>query len=567
MKSIFKITSFLVLATFIFVACGKEEPVVVDPNLGNYKVEKIQITTTEGEDLNAQTTISAAGANAFNVDAIVPNDGKNGKWFKINFSYPQGITPLSVSPAVTDSVDFSIAKTFTINFTATEIRKYTVNVIEQAPEEPVITAVTIAGSQQTVIDEANRRIEVRVAQGTNLTAIQPKFTITPATAVLVGGEKPLDFTNSQSIVVKNGASVKTYSLKVQDYGFTKVTTLLNRSFAGSARPGFFLDKPESSIALSQGGRYAFVAYEAGIKRYDLNTPAAAPVDVNLKTTNGGNAPTKVLQTVGNYLLSGNALWESGEAIVAAWDLQNIDAPPVELVKIPVPAGSIIQNFQAKLEGNAIQIYFIDRAPLRKSPRVDPIMYTVSVPVANVASATRVSAFSNSRTLTGLVNAGIGDGPNGELVPIPNSQEFFFNHGTIAPTHLNANFGSPVFFSGSLVNTSSLGLKVFEHNRGKYAMWGVFSWSTNAANPAANRLVVLDLTKKGYRQSIIDINDELANKKFGLWNDVQKISVGLGGNMTDPGGFYTQTAVATTPDNKLRIACISAQNGFIILEAE
>jgi hypothetical protein len=81
------------------------------------------------------------------------------------------------------------------------------------------------------------------------------------------------------------------------------------------------------------------------------------------------------------------------------------------------------------------------------------------------------------------------------------------------------------------------------------------------------LVVLDLTKKGYRQSIIDINDELANSKFTVWNDVQKISMGLGGNMSDPGGFYTQTAFAVTADNKLRIACVSAQNGFIILEAE
>ena len=567
MKSILKISSLFIIATIFMLACGKEDPVVIDPNLDKYKVESIKISTTGGEDLNAQSTISAAGANAFNVDAIVPDDGKTGKWFKIEFNYPQGITPQSVAPAVTDSIDFSIAKTFTINFTATESRKYTVNVIEQAPQEPVITSVTLAGTQQLVIDEANRRIDARVAQGTNLTAIQPKFTLTPATAVLVGGDKALDFTNVQSVTVKNGASVKTYTMKVQDYGFTKVTTLINNSFAGSKRPGFFLDKPETSIALSQGGRYAFVAYEAGIKRYDLNAPNAAPVDVNLKTSNGGNAPTRVLQTVGNYLLSGNALWEAGEAVVAVWDLQNIDGAPIELVKIPVPAGSIIQNFQAKLDGNNIQIYFIDRAPLRKSPRVDPIMYTVTVPVANIAAGTRVSAFTSNKTLTGLVSAGIGDGPNGEIVPIPNSQEFFFNHGTIAPTHLNASLGSPVFFSGALVNTSSVGLKVFEHNRGKYAMWGVFSWSTNAANPAANKLVVLDLTKKGYRQSIIDINDELANKKFTLWNEVQKISVGLGGNMTDPGGFYTQTAVATTADNKLRIACVSAQNGCIILEAE
>ncbi|HMP31141.1 MAG TPA: hypothetical protein PKD85_16160, partial [Saprospiraceae bacterium] len=502
-----------------------------------------------------------------NIDAIVPNDGKDGKWFKIEFTYPDGITAQSVAPSISDSIDFSIAKTFSIAFTDKETRKYTVNIIEQAPEEPVITAITVSGAQQTVINEGARRIEIRVPQGTNLTSITPTFTLTPVTAVLVGGPRAFDFTNSQTVTVKNGASTKVYTIKIQDYGFTKVTTLLNGTLANSARPGFFLDKPESSISLSQDGRFAFVAFEGGIKRYDLNAPSTAPIDVDLKNSNGGNAPTRVLQTVGTYLLSGNAIWESGEVILSAWNLDSPATPPVEVVRIPVTPGSIIQNFQAKLEGNNIIAYFSDRGPLRKSPRLDPIMYTVNIPIANIALGTKVTAFTSSRTITGLVNAGIADGPNGEIVPIPNSQEFFFNHGTIAPTHLTSSFSNPVFFSGALVNTSSVGLKAFEFNRGKYAMWGVFSWSTNAANPNANRLVVVDLTKKGFRQSIIDINDELANGKFTTWNDIQKVSFGLGGNMSDPGGFYAQTAFATTSNNKLRIACISAQNGFVVLEVE
>ena len=111
------------------------------------------------------------------------------------------------------------------------------------------------------------------------------------------------------------------------------------------------------------------------------------------------------------------------------------------------------------------------------------------------------------------------------------------------------------------------MKAFEHNRGKYIMWGVFSWSTNAANPKASKFVVLDVTKKGYRSSITEINSELANSKFTIWNDVQKIDVGLGGISGELGDYYCQTTFATTAAGKLRLACLSAQNGFVVYEVE
>jgi len=111
------------------------------------------------------------------------------------------------------------------------------------------------------------------------------------------------------------------------------------------------------------------------------------------------------------------------------------------------------------------------------------------------------------------------------------------------------------------------MKAFEHNRGKYVICGVFSWSTNAANPKASKFVLLDVTKKGYRSSITEINSELANAKFTLWNNVQKIDVGLGGISGELGDFYCQTAFATTSAGKLRLACMSAQNGFVVYEVD
>jgi hypothetical protein len=147
-------------------------------------VEKVKVLTTKGDDLNAQSTITKVNENEYTVDAIVPDDGNDGKRLKVEFQYPSGITPVSVTPSVADSIDFSVAKTFTIKFTEAVSRKYTVNIIEQAPQAPVITAITITGAQQTVIEEDVRRISVRVAQGTNLTAITPKITLTPSTAII-----------------------------------------------------------------------------------------------------------------------------------------------------------------------------------------------------------------------------------------------------------------------------------------------------------------------------------------------------------------------------------------------
>lgn len=560
---VFGIFSLLI----VLQACKKEEPVVADSNLSKYVVEKVKVFTTKGEDLNAQSTITKLSETEFTIDAIVPDDGNDGKRFKIEFQYPAGITPLSVTPVLTDSIDFSIAKTFTIKFTETASRKFTVTIIEQAPQAPVITAFVITGAQQTVIEEDLRRISVRVPQGTNLTNITPKITLTPSTAVLVDGEKALDFTNPQSVTVKNGGSVKTYSVKVEDYGFTKITKLMDRSLAASMRPGFFATKSETSIALDSKGEFAFVAFGDGIKKYNVNTPSAEPTDLNVTYADGKKASYKVLQNIGNVLLGCNNPWSGGELVVSAWPATGVNDAPVEVARIPVPSGGIIQNFHVKQEGNNIIAFFVDRAPLRKSPKEDPVMYSVTIPLASILAGQKATAFSANQKLAGLVTAGIGDGPNIELVPIPNSNEYFYNSGTSTPTLLNSSFGSPVSFSGALVNGSSVGMKVVEHNRGKYIMWGVFSWSTNAANPKASKFVLLDVTKKGYRSSITEINNELANSKFTLWNGVQKMDIGLGGNSGELGDFYCQTAFATTAAGKLRLACLSAQNGFVVYEVE
>lgn len=58
---------------------------MIDTNLSKYIVEKVKVLTTKGEDLNAQTTITKLSEAEYTVDAIVPDDGNDGRRFKVEF--------------------------------------------------------------------------------------------------------------------------------------------------------------------------------------------------------------------------------------------------------------------------------------------------------------------------------------------------------------------------------------------------------------------------------------------------------------------------------------------------
>lgn len=545
----------------LFYACEKE-----DPNLDLYVVEDLKVAMTSGDSLRSISTISTVSDTEYRIDAVVPDDGNTGKWFRIEFLYPDGITPISVTPSLGDSIDFSIAKTFKIQFTDKVTKNYTVTIVEQAPEAPTITSFSLPGAEQIVVDNDALVVSARMPQGANLTALKPLIEVSPATAFVVDGDRELDFTNNQVIRIKNGAITKNYSVRVTDYGFTKVTQLLNRTLAAGTRPGEFATAPETSLAMEPNGANVYVAYGGGILKYDLSSPNATPVEVNRALSGGGLAANRVLQIANGILFSLNPIWESGTLTLSAWPNGTSDTP-VNIARITPPAGSIFQNFHVEYTGSEYKFYVVDRAPLRKSPRQDPILRTFTLSPAQLSAGTTITDFATTETLTGLVAAGVADGANAEFFPIPNSNEFIFNTGAIPPVHLNSAMANPVWISSALVNSSSTGAKFFEFNRGKYLMYGVFSWSTNMANPSASKFVLLDLTKRGMRQTIADITSELANAQYGTWNSIQKMTRPMGGSMGDPGGFYCQTAWGVTPSGKLRVACVSAQNGFAVYECE
>lgn len=556
------------LAIVAIAACKKDPaPDPVDPNLDKYVVSNLKVSTTKGDSLKSIVSVTKISDTESTIDAIVPDDGNPGKRFRIAFVFPSGISP-TITPSPTDSIDFSVAKTFTMVFTDKVTKKYTVNIIEQAPQQPAIVTFVIAGAQQTVIDQEKSIIDVRVPQGTNLTAITPTITASPNTAIVVNGGQPFNFTNNQTITVKNGALSRGYTVRITDYGFTKVTPLAEFSLAANKRPAGFGTNAETSLAFDGNGSNLFVGTKGGILRYDLASPNATPTDVNLVITGTTLAPTKVLQTADGILFSGNNPWGGGNIEICAWP-NGATGAPVRVVNAPIPSGAIIQNFHIVKDGGNFVITLVNREPTRRSPKADPTAYILNVPMANVAAGNPVTTLPNPQTFTGMIAAGIGDGPNMELAPIANTTDYFYNSGTIPPTLVTQNLSNPIWFSSALVNGSSVGVKAFEHNRGKYLMYGVFTWSDNLANPKASKFVLLDLTKKGYRQSITDINAELRQTpaQYGTWNAVQKLDAPLGGKNPEAGDYYCQTAYATTTAGKLRIACLVAGNGFVVYECE
>ena len=558
----------IALGIVMIAACKKDPtPDPVDPNLVNYVVSDLKVYSTKGDTLKSIVTVSKISETEGTIDAVVPDDGNPGKRFKIEFAYPTtAVKPTSVTPVTTDSIDFSVAKTFTIVFTDKITKKYTVNIIEQAPQAPQIETFVIAGAQQTVIDQARQVIDVRLAQGANISAITPAITVSPNTATVVNGGATFNFSANQTITVKNGALTKAYLVRVTDYGFTKTTVLGDFSLAANKRPAS-LTSTESSIAFDADGSNVFVSSGAGISRYNMATPTAAPTNVNMIITGTTLAPSKILQTADGILFSGNNPWGGGNIEVCAWPTGTANAP-VRVINAAIPTGAIFQNFHVAKIGANFVFTFVNREPLRRSPKADPTAYIITVPTASITAGTPVTTLPTAQTFVGLAAAGIGDGPNMELAPIPNSTDYFYNSGTISPTLVSPTLGNPIWFSTALVNGSSVGMKAFEHNRGKYLMYGVFTWSDNLANPKASKFVLLDVTKKGYRQSIVDINAEITATPivYTTWNSVQKMDVGLGGK-APTADYYCQTAFATTAAGKLRVAVLSENNGFMVFECE
>lgn len=572
-----------VLLTFLFFSCKKNE-VQPDPNESKYLITSIKILKTNGDSLKAVITgLPTATTTTADVIATVADDGNDGKRFKVVFSYPANITPISVTiPGVTnpiDSIDFSTAKTFTIKFSNSVTTTINLTISEQAPTDPVLSSFTINNAERIQIDETNSRIDVRMPQGANLAALLPTVVVSPSTAEIVTTGN-LDFTNTQTFTIKNGSRTKSYSVYVSDYGFTRVTKVADFSVNGNARPASFTT-PETSVAIDPTGQYVFVSVNSKILKYDMNNQNATPTELNLQfadTNAAKTAPTTVLQIAGNYLVSCGAYWASGPLLVAAWNLTNLGSP-VLLAKITLPTGGIFQNMQISVDATSANAYFINREPVRRSPKANPTVNKITIPLASLISGAGlpITSFTSTTEMVNYATNGFSDGPNMDLIPIPNNTTDFLTNswgGRFQIIGNDFNATSLKTVNTTLLGTYVQGVKAFEYNRGKYAMFAITpgSGADNASNPFHSNFNVWDMTKKGYRQSIIDIETERTSTPatYTTWNAIRKLRTPLGTKATSGGTGYCQTAytiIGSGNTQKLRVVAISGNNGFVVYDLD
>ncbi len=111
-----------------FSGCGKSE--TVDLNELNYKIDSLKIFNIKNQILNARYDF-----NGNNIGIQVDNDGIPGNQFIIQFSYPQGITPKSITPNINNPIDFKNPVKFDLVFKEDVIKTYTVTLVEKPFDE------------------------------------------------------------------------------------------------------------------------------------------------------------------------------------------------------------------------------------------------------------------------------------------------------------------------------------------------------------------------------------------------------------------------------------------------
>ncbi len=97
---VFQILIGLVLS-FSALTFGCKKAEMPSDNPENFVIDSIRVLSINNEPLYVNYNI-----NNTRIDALVENDGISGKVFKVQFVFPNGITPLSITPDISKSVDF-----------------------------------------------------------------------------------------------------------------------------------------------------------------------------------------------------------------------------------------------------------------------------------------------------------------------------------------------------------------------------------------------------------------------------------------------------------------------------
>jgi uncharacterized lipoprotein YddW (UPF0748 family) len=212
--------NILLIGIIYVTACKKDKtPTTLPPE--SYVIEGLKLFSVKNVAVPVNVTISG-----LKIDALAENDGEPGNLFKIQFTYPQGITPKSVKPDLANPIDFATPQTFEITFDNSLVKTYTVNVKEadvsaESFEVDSVSTFTAQGTWVNANFSQSGTDFIGLMGQTASTNVKIKFNFPPDVTPLSISPDPntvTDFNTEKKFDIKYTKDItKTYTVKIGKY--------------------------------------------------------------------------------------------------------------------------------------------------------------------------------------------------------------------------------------------------------------------------------------------------------------------------------------------------------------
>jgi uncharacterized lipoprotein YddW (UPF0748 family) len=208
--------SLFVVGIFYLSACRKEKKTGLPDEA--YYIESLKLFTATNVTVPVNYNI-----NGLKIDALAENDGIAGNMFKIQFTYPSGITATSVKPDLSNPIDFAAPVNFSITFDNGLTKTYTMNLkeAELAPEQLEVDSVSTFTSQNAWVNANYSQSGtdfIGLMPTTAATNVKIKFNFPPKVAPLSITPDPntvQDFSVERKFEIKYTKDItKTYTVRI-----------------------------------------------------------------------------------------------------------------------------------------------------------------------------------------------------------------------------------------------------------------------------------------------------------------------------------------------------------------
>lgn len=191
----------------------------IDPN--SYFIKEIKLFSIDKTPLYVNYNI-----NDLRIDGLAENDGVAGLKFIVEFIYADGKTPISVSPDLSQPIDFANPVTFDVKFTKDLTKQYVFNLKEEAPNPALFNVDKIE-----VLNDAGAASNISLLQsGTDYIGLSQNIAGTPQyrlnfvfpprinpTSITPDPKVTRDYSKGVTFDVVFGSITKKYTVKIGNY--------------------------------------------------------------------------------------------------------------------------------------------------------------------------------------------------------------------------------------------------------------------------------------------------------------------------------------------------------------